>query len=132
LRSSSALRNITRRLINLDYYAYISLEKEKSRKTVYADNAYSGQEQLEGIRKKEAISRVCEKGYRNKPLTETQKKRNRKISKHRSRIEHVFGHMTMSMGGIVIRCVGLARAEVAIVMKNLAYNMKRYCVLASA
>lgn len=101
-------------------------------KVVYADSAYSGREQLEGIRKKEAIPRVCEKGYRNKPLTETQKKRNRKISKHRSRIEHVFGHMTMSMGGMVIRCVGLARAEAAIVMKNLAYNMKRYCVLASA
>jgi len=98
-------------------------------KRLYADSAYSGRTQIDEIKKKEAIPKVCEKGYRNKPLTEAQKARNRKVSRYRARIEHIFGHMTMSMGGMVIRCVGLARAEATIIMKNLAYNMKRYCVL---
>jgi hypothetical protein len=40
--------------------------------------------------------------------------------------------MTMSMGGMVIRCIGFARAEAAIILKNLAYNMRRYCVLSVA
>jgi hypothetical protein len=44
--------------------------------------------------------------------------------------ETLFGFMTMSMGGLWIRCVGLVRAEAQIIMKNLAYNMRRYCVLA--
>ena len=38
--------------------------------------------------------------------------------------------MTMSMGGLWIRCVGFVRAEAQIILKNLAYNMRRYCVLA--
>ena len=97
--------------------------------TVYADSAYSGQEQLEEIRKKEGIPKVNEQGRRNKPLTKKQMDRNRKLSRIRSRVEHVFAFMTMSMGGMVVRCVGLARAEAAIILKNLAYNMRRYCVL---
>jgi IS5 family transposase len=100
--------------------------------TVYADSAYSGQEQLEEIRKKEGIPKVNEQGRRNKPLTKKQMDRNRKLSRIRSRVEHVFAFMTMSMGGMVVRCVGLARAEAAIILKNLAYNMRRYCVLKRA
>jgi IS5 family transposase len=108
------------------------VDKTDAGKPVYADSAYSGQEQIGGILKKKAFPRVNEKGYRNKPLTKTQMKRNRSLSKTRSRVEHVFGFMTNSMGGMFIRCVGFARAEAAIIMKNLAYNMRRYCVLARA
>jgi hypothetical protein len=38
--------------------------------------------------------------------------------------------MTMSMDGICIRCIGIARATFAISMKNLAYNFKRFVYLA--
>jgi len=99
-------------------------------KTIHADSAYSGQKQIDEIKAQGAIPKVCEKGYRNKPLTKGQMKRNRSLSKKRVRVEHVFGHMTMSMGGMVVRCVGIIRTEAAIILKNLAYNMKRYCVLA--
>ncbi|MDR0870323.1 MAG: transposase [Planctomycetaceae bacterium] len=34
---------------------------------------------------------ICEKGYRNHPLSEEQKASNRLKSKVRCRIEHVFG-----------------------------------------
>ncbi len=98
-------------------------------KPVYADSAYSGPEQIRMIRKNKALPRINEKGARNRPLTEKQMKRNRQLSRTRSRVEHVFGFMTMSMGGMMIRCVGLMRAEANIILKNLAYNMRRYCVL---
>ena len=100
--------------------------------TIHADSAYSGHEHLEEIRAVKAIPKVCEKGYRNKPLTKAQMKRNKSLSRKRVRVEHVFGYMTMSMGGMVVRCVGIIRAEANIMLKNLAYNMKRYCVLAGA
>jgi IS5 family transposase len=108
------------------------VDKSDAGKKVYADSAYSGQEHLQTIRDKEAIPRVNEKGYRNKPLTKVQMKRNRRLSRTRSRVEHVFGYMTMSMGGMVVRCVGFARTEAAIILKNLVYNMTRYCVLKGA
>lgn len=108
------------------------VDKKDAGKPLYGDSAYSGQDQLAAILKKKAIPRVNEKGCRNKPLTKTQMKRNRGLSRTRSRVEHVFGFMTNSMGGMFIRCVGFARAEAAIIMKNLAYNMRRYCVIARA
>ena len=37
------------------------------------------------------LDEICEKGYRNHPLTEEQKESNRKKSSIRSRVEHVFG-----------------------------------------
>jgi IS5 family transposase len=108
------------------------VDKTDAGKPVYADSAYSGQDQLATIRRERAIPRVNEKGYRNRPLTKAQMNRNRGLSRTRSRVEHVFGFMTNSMGGMIVRCVGFARAEAAIIMKNLAYNMRRYCVLARA
>lgn len=105
------------------------LDKTDAHKTVYGDSAYSGQAQIGSIKKVKAIPRINEKGYRNKPLTKAQMKRNRGLSKTRARVEHVFGFMTMSMGGMFIRCVGIARAEAAIIMKTLAYNMRRYCTI---
>ena len=108
------------------------VDKTDQGKAIYADSAYSGSGQLETIRKKKALPRVNEKGFRNRKLTKAQMDRNRRLSRTRARVEHVFGFMTMSMGGMVIRCVGFVRAEAAIVLKNLAYNMRRYCVLVGA
>jgi len=106
------------------------LDKSDEGKTLYADSAYCGEAQIKEIRNVKAIPRVCEKGCRNRSLTKQQELRNRRLSKTRARVEHVFGFMTMSMGGLWIRCVGFVRAEAQIILKNLAYNMRRYCVLA--
>ncbi|MDR3333347.1 MAG: hypothetical protein LBT13_00450, partial [Treponema sp.] len=81
---------------------------------------------------------INEKGYRNHPLDEEQKKNNREKSKIRSRVRHVFGDMTKSLGGLTSacmprhvcrRCIGLVRAKCVIALKDLAYNMKRYAYL---
>lgn len=92
--------------------------------TVYADSAYTGQEIPENIR-----AEICEKGYRNHPLTEEQKAKNREKSKVRCRIEHVFGYMTGSMHGITFRGIGKTRADFNIGLTNLIYNMCRYATL---
>ena len=93
-------------------------------KVVYADSAYVGKE-LPG-----SISvQVCEKGYRNRPLTDEQKQSNRRKAKVRCRIEHVFGFMTNSMNGITIRSIGMQRASFNIGLTNLIYNFCRYSQL---
>ena len=61
---------------------------KKGATILYGDSAYSG-ERIEKILKKKKIEgRICERGYRNKPLTQEQKERNRAKSKIRARIEH--------------------------------------------
>ena len=90
----------------------------------YADSAYVVMKLPKHVK-----NEVCEKGYRNKPLTDAQKENNRRKSKIRSRIEHIFGFMTMSMRGLTVRTIGLRRAAFNIGLTNLVYNLCRYSIL---
>lgn len=106
------------------------LDKSDSHHELYADSAYSGKKTAKLLEKKKIRNRIHEKGYSNTPLTEAQMKRNRKKSKIRARVEHVFACMTNSMKGIYIRTIGKLRAEGVTGLMNLTYNMNRYVQLA--
>ena len=69
------------------------------------------------------------KSKAGKPLTDEQKERNRRKSKIRCRIEHVFGFITVSMHGLTVRSIGIKRAEFNIGLTNLVYNFCRYTIL---
>ncbi|QSH94763.1 IS5 family transposase [Treponema phagedenis] len=104
-------------------------KKHKRNYYGYKDHIKIGEE-IEGILKAKGIEgQICERGARGKPLTKKQKIGNRKKSKIRARVEHVFGFMTNSMKGIYVRTIGLARATFSIIMMNLTYNLCRYCYL---
>ena len=75
--------------------------------------------------RKEMMNKVCEKGARNHPLTEEQKSSNREKSRIRSRVEHIFGFMEMSMNEMYIQCMGIKRATAIIGLMNLTHNMYR-------
>jgi IS5 family transposase len=94
---------------------------------LYADSAYTGEDQEKVYQKKKVINKVNEKGYRNKPLTDKQKANNKEKSKTRARVEHIFGFVENSMNGSFVRTIGIARAKVKIGMMNLTYNICR-CV----
>jgi transposase, IS5 family len=47
----------------------------------------------------------------------------------RARVEHVFGYMQTSLGGILIRSIGAARAKLGIGLMNLTYNISRVEIL---
>ncbi len=106
------------------------LDKSDSHHELYADSAYSGENIARLLEKKNVRNRIHEKGYSNTPLTEAQWERNRKKSKIRARVEHVFGYMTNSMKGIYLRTIGKKRANGVIGLMNLTYNMNRYLQLA--
>jgi len=99
-------------------------EKDKDQ-PLYADSAYTGEEQEKIYENKGVINKVHEKGYRNKPLTEEQKASNNEKSSIRVRVEHVFGFVENSMNGSIIRTIGIARATEKIGMMNLTYNICR-------
>ena len=94
---------------------------------LYADSAYTGEEQEKLYKKKNLINKVNEKGYRGKPLTDEQKANNKEKSKTRARVEHIFGFVENSMHGSYVRTVGIVRAKAKIGMMNLTYNICR-CV----
>ena len=110
-----------------DSQEIVGLIDEKD-KELYGDSAFVGEGLYKALLNKNPNLklRIQEKSYRNKPLTEEQKAANLEKSKIRSRVEHVFGHMTNSYREIFVRTIGILRAKCQIGLKNLAYNLQRY------
>jgi transposase, IS5 family len=102
------------------------LEKKDKGQSLHADSAYTGEAFEAAVSKVKMINKIHEKGYRNHPLEDAQIKRNNKKSKIRVRVEHVFGFMHQSTGGLLIRTIGKARAAIKIGLLNLTYNLFRY------
>ncbi|MCH2269044.1 MAG: transposase, partial [SAR324 cluster bacterium] len=94
---------------------------------LYADSAYRSEQIEKHLKEIKCTSKVHEKGYRNKPLTESQKKNNSDKSKIRGRIEHIFGFMTNSMNDALhLRQIGQQRIAATIGLVNLTYNLFRF------
>ena len=110
-----------------DSQELIELIEEKDQ-VLYADSAYSGTPIADKL-PKEIKNQIHEKGYRNRPLSEEQKAENKRKSRIRARIEHVFGYITGSLHGITVRSIGIARAKFNIGLTNLIYNLCRYEIL---
>jgi len=108
------------------------LDPENKHDYVWADSAYSGEcyEELLSLGGFESL--IHEKGARNHPLSDATKKLNRVKSAIRSCVEHVFGAMTMSMGGKLTRKIGLERTEAWWGLKNLTFNFLRYLQCAAS
>ena len=70
------------------------------------------------------LHQIQRKGHRNKPLSDCQQRRNKRIAKTRARVEHVFGAIDQ-MGGKLLRTIGQARANFALTMMAACYNLKR-------
>ncbi len=94
---------------------------------LYADSAYVGSACEESVSGCQMENEVNEKAFRNKPLSIEQKELNRKKSKVRARVEHVFGFMTNTMDAMFIHTIGIIRGAAKIAMNNLTYNLMR-CV----
>jgi IS5 family transposase len=88
---------------------------------IYADSAYATdkiKKQIREINPRIKI-RIIFRKYRNTPLTKYQKRQNKIMSKVRCGVEHVFGFMTRSMGGMTSNVIGFVRNRRNIGLKNL-------------
>lgn len=91
----------------------------------FADAGYVGEKIEKLLEDKKFIPLICEKGTRGHPLTQQQQDSNRKKSRIRSRIEHVFGYIEGTMEGFVVRSIGLARAVESNALTAWVYNICR-------
>lgn len=99
--------------------------KEDSGQPLYGDSAYRSEAIEKMCSKKGIQSCIHEKGYRGNPLTKRQQQRNRKKSKTRARVEHIFAFMTNSMNGIYLHYRNFVRNATGIGLINLTYNLLR-------
>ena len=104
------------------------IDPDNSSADVYADSAYRSRQISEELKSNGYRNKIHHRAYRNKPLTENQKRVNKQRSKIRARVEHVFASIKnrLTTG---VRTVGLRRAEFKIGMMNLTYNMNRLMLL---
>jgi IS5 family transposase len=93
---------------------------------VWADSAYRSTEMEKRLRDRGYRSHVHRKGSRKRALNSREQEANRKRSKVRARMEHVFDQQQDRL----IRTIGKERAEVKIGFMSLVYNMRRWAWLA--
>ena len=106
------------------------LDEHNTVRDVYADKAYPSkrrQEMLQVLGWRDGMQRRTSK---DKPLSECQKRRNRKIASKRAKVEHVFAGIR-HLGGKFIRTIGQARADVAMTLMAACYNNKRLAMFLS-
>ena len=107
------------------------LDEDNTSGAVWADSVHRSYRNLWYLGLNGYRDHIQRKGKRNRPLSDREKKGNRTRSRIRSRIEHVFGVQLQKAGNLIVRTVGKARAFLKIGLRNLAYNLDRYSLLAS-
>jgi len=108
------------------------LDEDNTSRDVWGDAAYRGQETLDTLQERGFREHLQRKGCRHKKLTEREKRGNYTRSKIRSRVEHIFGVQSQRAGCLIMRAIGITRAAAKIGLRNLAYNIDRFCLLATA
>ena len=101
------------------------LDKSNTGAEVWADSAYRSAEIEAKLEAKGYKSRVHRRARRNRPLSRREQAGNTTRSRVRARVEHVFGHQHTSMGGTIVRTIGIVRARAKIGLMNLVYNISR-------
>ena len=104
------------------------LDPRNTSADVWADPANRSKQQEASLAGSGYCSQIHTKGTRHKPLSKRAQRANTVRSKVRCCVEHVFGAQE-AMGGMLVRTIGMARAQVKLGMMNLTYNLKRFAFL---
>ena len=107
------------------------LDAANTSRAVLADKGYVDGEREARLANAGWRMFIQRKGGKDKPLSETQEGRNRRIAKTRARVEHVFAGLAQ-LGGKTLRSIGLAGATLHLNWKAATYNLKRLCYLKEA
>ena len=91
---------------------------------LYADRGYASKEREEALQAKGYRPQIQRKAKPKRPLSQRQKQRNTRIARIRARVEHVFAAIE-AMGGKTIRTIGQARADFALTLMAVCYNIRR-------
>jgi IS5 family transposase len=105
------------------------LTKDNTSDAVFGDSAYRSAETEATLKAQGFKSRIHVRAARGHPLSKAKAEANRKKSRLRARVEHVFGAQQTSPGGRIVRTIGIVRARAKIGLQNLVYNIRRLVTL---
>src|SRR5512138_2377925 len=105
------------------------LNKGTTSQEVFADSAYRSAKTEAKLKARGFKSRIHVRATRGHPLSKAKEEANRKKSRIRARVEHVFAAQQTSPGGRIVRTIGIIRAQTKIGLQNLVYNIRRLVTL---
>src|SRR6056297_3657262 len=91
---------------------------------VWADSAYRSQKNEAWLARRLMVSRIHRRKPAGRSMPRNIARANAKKSAIRAAVEHVFAHQKTRFG-LLIRTIGLARAEAKPTLANLAYKFDR-------
>jgi len=97
--------------------------KKKCR--VYADKGYTSAANRTILNQHQCKDGIMNRAYRNTPLTERERNRNKLISKKRHVVERVFGTLKQRYGMARASYLGTLKVQGELLLSSLAYNIKR-------
>ena len=92
---------------------------------LYADKAYDTKANHAWLRQHGIESQIAKKGAHHIKLTEADRAENRRKSRVRGGIERIFAHWKQWQHYRRVRYLGLARNQLELTLKAVAYNLKR-------
>lgn len=95
-------------------------------KVIHADSAYQTPGNRAFVRHHGIDGQFQVKGTRHVTLTRGQRRANRRKSRIRSRVEHVFALIKTSLGGLHLRYIGMPRIAASVALTNLLHNVIRF------
>jgi transposase, IS5 family len=107
------------------------LDPANTSRDIYADKGYVDHQREERLASEGWRMHIQRKDSKDKPLSEAQQRRNRRIASPRAPVEHVFAGMAQ-LGGKMLRSIGLARATLHLNWRAAAYKLRRLCYLKEA
>ncbi len=104
------------------------IDPENTASDVWADTAYRSARNEDYLERIARTSRIHRKKPNGRPMSRATAKAHARKSKIRARVEHVFAELKSRMG-LIVRTIGIVRAEATITLANMAFNMKRWVFL---
>ena len=92
---------------------------------VFGDKGYANKPRRKKLESKGIFDGILEKGYRNKPLSKTQKKVNRLLSSIRNRVEKTFAFMKKVLGYERCSYYDLGRKRFEFTLAAFVFNIRR-------
>ncbi len=94
-------------------------------RAVYADKGYANKKRKQQLQKQGICCGILDKGYRDTPLTPAQRKRNKKLSAIRNRVEQPFAFFKQVLQYTRCRYYDLARNRLQFFFSAIVYNIRR-------
>jgi len=94
-------------------------------KEIYGDKAYDTKANKAWMRKQKIKNGIEKKGAHHIKLTDWDRRNNRRKARRRSHIERIFAHLKKWQQYRQVRYLGLAKNQLELTLKAVAYNLKR-------